>query len=72
MSKSDIQYSLKKAMPWLGWLVASLSADTQVCTQGFVMDKVALGQIFFRVLCFSPVSIIPPWLSILTDHLVDK
>jgi hypothetical protein len=25
-----------------------------------VVDKVALGQVFFRVLPFSPVSIIPP------------
>jgi hypothetical protein len=29
-----------------------------------VMDKVALGQDFLRILVFSPVSIIPPWLSI--------
>jgi hypothetical protein len=27
------------------------------------VDKVALGQVFFRVLRFSPVSIIPPSLS---------
>jgi hypothetical protein len=27
---------------------------------GFVVGKVALGQVFFRVLRFSPVSIIPP------------
>jgi hypothetical protein len=28
---------------------------------GFVVDKVALGQVFLRVLRFSPVNIIPPW-----------
>jgi hypothetical protein len=27
---------------------------------GFVVDKVALGQVFPRVLLFSPVNIIPP------------
>jgi hypothetical protein len=29
---------------------------------GFVVDKVALGQFFHRVLQFSPVSFIPPLL----------
>jgi hypothetical protein len=28
---------------------------------GFVVDKVALGQVFLRVLPFSPVNIIPQW-----------
>jgi hypothetical protein len=32
---------------------------------GFVVDKVALVQVFHRVLRLSPVSIIPSWLSIL-------
>jgi hypothetical protein len=31
---------------------------------GFVVDKVALGQVFLRVLRFSPVTIIPPLLHI--------
>jgi hypothetical protein len=39
---------------------------------GFVVDKVALGQAFFTVLQFSPVNIIPPWLSILINHLRDE
>jgi hypothetical protein len=30
-----------------------------------VVDIVALGQVFLRILKFSPVNIIPPWLSIL-------
>jgi hypothetical protein len=33
----------------------------QVNPVGFVVDKVALGQVFLRVLRFSPVNIIPPW-----------
>jgi hypothetical protein len=32
---------------------------------GFVVDKVALGQVFLRVLQFSPVNIIPPSFSTL-------
>jgi hypothetical protein len=35
---------------------------------GFVVDKVALGQVFLRVLRLSRVNIIPPWLSILIYH----
>jgi hypothetical protein len=31
---------------------------------GFVVDKVALRQFFLRVLRFTPLSIIPSWLSI--------
>jgi hypothetical protein len=45
-----------------------LFTAVRVCTQvnpvGFVVDKVALGQAFLRVLRFSPVSIIPPWAPI--------
>jgi hypothetical protein len=29
---------------------------------GFLMYKVTLGQVSLKVLMFSPVSIIPPWL----------
>jgi hypothetical protein len=29
---------------------------------GFVVDKVALGQVYLRVLLFSLVNNIPPWL----------
>jgi hypothetical protein len=35
---------------------------------GFLVEKVALGQVFLRVFRFFPVNIIPPWLSILTYH----
>jgi hypothetical protein len=31
---------------------------------GFVVDKVALGQVFLRGFWLPPVIIIPPWLSI--------
>jgi hypothetical protein len=37
-----------------------------------VVDKVALGQVFLRVLRFSPVSIIPPAFSILIYHPGDE
>jgi hypothetical protein len=41
-----------------------LTADAQVRSQAtsyvIVVDKVALGQVFLRVLRFTPVSIIPP------------
>jgi hypothetical protein len=33
------------------------------------VDKVALGQIFLKVFLFSPVNIIPPWLSTLIYNL---
>jgi hypothetical protein len=33
---------------------------------GFVVEKVALGQVFLRILRFSPV--IPPWLTKLLYH----
>jgi hypothetical protein len=38
----------------------------------FVVDKATLGQGFLRVFRFSPVSIIPPWLSILICHPGDE
>jgi hypothetical protein len=30
---------------------------------GFVVHKEAMGQVFLRVLKFSPVNIIPPWMN---------
>jgi hypothetical protein len=58
-----------QAVPWLKRLVAGLSPrrtgfapeSTHV---GFVVDKVVLGQVFLRVLRFSPANIIPPLLHI--------
>jgi hypothetical protein len=51
--------------PWLNQLV-SLSPwrPKSVCV-GFVVDIVAQGQVFLRVLRLFPVNIIPQWLSIL-------
>jgi hypothetical protein len=56
------------AVPWLRSLVVGLSPRRPGFTPGsihvgFVVDKVALGQVFLRVLRFSPVNIIPPSLS---------
>jgi hypothetical protein len=36
-----------------------------------VVNKVALGQVFLRVLRFSPVGIFPSWLSVFVYHLGD-
>jgi hypothetical protein len=56
-----------KAVPWLKRLVARLSPRRPgfglgSVHVGFVVDKVALGQVFLRILWFSPVNIIPPGL----------
>jgi hypothetical protein len=53
------------AVPWLRRLVTGLSQrrpgfDPGLVYVEFVVDKVALGQIFPRVLRFSPVNFIPP------------
>jgi hypothetical protein len=49
----------------VGFPAQDLTAATRVRARvnpvGFVVDKVALGQVFLRVLWFSPVGIIPPW-----------
>jgi hypothetical protein len=55
-------------VPWLRSLVAGLSPRRPGFTPGsihvgFVVEKVALGQVFLWVLRFSPVIIIPPSLS---------
>jgi hypothetical protein len=54
-----------EAVPWLRRLVAGLSPrrpgfDVGSVHVGFVVDKVALGQMFLRALRFFPVSFIPP------------
>jgi hypothetical protein len=53
------------AVPWLRRLAAGLPPwrprfDPGSVHVGFVVDKVALGQVFPRVLRFSPVNFIPP------------
>jgi hypothetical protein len=42
-------------------VTAAAWVRAQVNSVGFVVDKVALGQVFLRVLRLSPVNIIPPW-----------
>jgi hypothetical protein len=64
-------------MPWLRQLVAGLSPWRPGIVLGsvhvgFVVDKVALGQVFSQVLWFSPVNIIPPLVSILIYYLRDE
>jgi hypothetical protein len=39
---------------------------------GFVVGRVALGQVYLRFLRFVPVNTISPWLSIFINHLEDK
>jgi hypothetical protein len=57
--------SVVMAVPWLRRLVVGLSPrrpgfDPGSVHVGFVVDKVALGQVFPRVHWFSPVTFIPP------------
>jgi hypothetical protein len=42
-------------------LTVAARVRAQINPVGFVVDNVALGQVFLRPLRFSPVSIIPPW-----------
>jgi hypothetical protein len=64
-------------MTWLRELVACLSPRRPgfapwIFHVGFAVDKVALGQVVLGVARGYPVSIIPPWLSILIYHLGDE
>jgi hypothetical protein len=52
-------------VPWLRGLAAGLPLrrpgfDPGSVQVGFVVGKVALGQVFLQVLLFSPVNFIPP------------
>jgi hypothetical protein len=58
---------VRAAVPWLRRLVAGLpqrrpGLDPESVHVGFVVDKVALEEVFPRVLRFSSVSFIPPLL----------
>jgi hypothetical protein len=69
--------SKSKTFLWLWWLVAALSPRKlgfapRTVQMGFVVDKVELGQVSHRVLLLYPVSIIPPWLSVLVRNLADE
>jgi hypothetical protein len=57
------------AAPWLKQLVAGLSPlrpgfAAGAVYVGFMVDRVALEQVFLRFIRFSPVNIITPWFSI--------
>jgi hypothetical protein len=63
-------------MKWLGRLShQTLTVEARVhalVTVGFVVHKVALRQVFLRVLQLPPVNIITTWLSILICHVGDE
>jgi hypothetical protein len=61
-------------VPWLRQLVVDNSPQRPGFAPGpvhvgFVVDKVALGQVSVRVIQFSPVGLIPPLLSTPIYHL---
>jgi len=64
-------------MPWLRWLLASLSIQRPMFSPrpvyvGFVVDKVALALGFLQIFLFSPITTIAPMLhthSFITDTL---
>jgi hypothetical protein len=60
-------HCVRQTMPWLRWSVASLSQqssrfDPKPVHMRFVVDRVALPQVFLPLLQFSPASVIPPML----------
>jgi hypothetical protein len=74
---SELSMRTSMAVPRLKRLVASLSRPRSGFVPGpvhvgFVLEKVALGQVYLRVLRFPPGNIIPPWPSILIHHLRDE
>jgi hypothetical protein len=68
------QLACLRKMTWIRWLVAGLSQrrpdfGLELVRVEFMVDRVALGQVFLRGLRLSPVNIIPSWLCILIHHL---
>jgi hypothetical protein len=62
---NNTQNNTPQAVPWLRRLAAGLPPrrpgfDPGSVHVGFVVDEVALGQVFPRALRFSPVNFIPP------------
>jgi hypothetical protein len=58
-------------MQWLGRLVAGLSPSkpglsARSVRVGYVVDRVALRQVFLRVLRVSPIIVVPPMLHACT------
>jgi hypothetical protein len=63
------------AKPWLRELVASLSSwkagfSSSPINVGFLVTKVALGQLLLKVLPFSPICIILPMLHFYSNILL--
>jgi hypothetical protein len=52
-------------------LTAAAWVRAQVNPVGFVVDKVAVGQVFIRVLRFYPVNIIPPRVPVLIERCIN-
>jgi hypothetical protein len=64
-------------VPWLRRLVAGLSSQSPGFASGkihvgLVVDEVALGQSFLRVVWFTPVNNVPMSFSILICHPKDE
>lgn len=63
------------AGPWLSVSRQPLTTEARILarvTSCGIVDRVSLGRNFLRILLFLPVSIIPPWLSILIRHMCDE
>jgi hypothetical protein len=74
---TDPSYRTREAVSWLRRLVIGPSPPRPAflprsVNVRFVVDKMSMGQDFFRVLPFCPVNSIPPWLSILIYRLGDE
>jgi hypothetical protein len=74
---TDPSYRTREAVSWLRRLVIDPSPPRPAFVPRsinvrFVVDKISMGQDFFRVLPFYPVNSIPPWLSILIYRLGDE
>jgi hypothetical protein len=66
-----------RVVPWHRLIVAGLSPQRPGFVPGsvyveFLVDKMALGQVFLEFFVLLLVNIIPPWLSILIYHLGDE
>jgi hypothetical protein len=55
IGRAMAQAVIRRPLTTVAWV------RSQVNPVGFVVGKVALGQVFLRVLRFSSVYIIPPW-----------
>jgi hypothetical protein len=61
-----------KLCPWPKTVAGIVPQRPGSVHGGFVVDRLALGLDFLPVFQFFPVSIIPPWFSMLIYHLADE